>query len=296
MHMEKIELWKDAYRIGNDVIDEQHEELFHRIEKLLMMARSADLEENRKECEHMLDYLVEYTVFHFDSEEALQNRENYVDYEQHKKIHREFRNTVMVYRKHIQEDFSAALLKRFLGTLLTWLTVHVQGCDQKIMKNELITEQANLSGAKDVVENVMKKLLTKLYGIEITETTARRYGGELRGSVIIRVLLTGEDRHMLLFGLTERLVKILYNKISGLFIQNTEFLDELEESALIELGDIMASYIMGALMNQKITDYAFSGSLFFSGYSEKEFNTDHMIIDTQTKYGTLEVLYCRLNQ
>ena len=101
---------------------------------------------------------------------------------------------------------------------------------------------------------------------------------------------------MLLFGLTERLVKILYNKISGLFIQNTEFLDELEESALIELGDIMASYIMGALMNQKITDYAFSGSLFFSGYSEKEFNTDHMIIDTQTKYGTLEVLYCRLNQ
>ena len=100
---------------------------------------------------------------------------------------------------------------------------------------------------------------------------------------------------MLLFGLTERLVKILYHKISGLYIGSAEHLDELEESALIELGDIMASYIMGALTNQKITDYTFSGSLFFSGYNEKEFNTDHVIIDTQTKYGTLGVLYCSLN-
>ena len=256
-------MWKDAYRIGNDKIDEQHEELFHRIEKLLVLARSADLK--------------------------------YVDYEQHKKIHQEFRNTVMVYRQRIREDFSAAMLKRFLGTLLTWLTVHVQGCDQKIMINEPIAEQTELSGAEQVVGSVMQKLLTNLYGIEITEMTTRRYGAELRGSVIIRVLLTGEDQHMLLFGLSERLVKILYNKISGLFIQQAGYLDELEESALIELGDIMASYIMGALTNQKITDYTFSGSLFFSGYNEKEFNTDHVIIDTQTKYGTLEVLYCRLN-
>ena len=292
--MEKIELWKDAYRIGNDVIDEQHEELFHRIEKLLVMARSADLEENRKQCEQMLNYLVEYTVFHFNSEEALQNRENYVDYEQHKKIHQEFRNTVIVYQEQIREEFSAAMLKRFLGTLLTWLTVHVQGCDQKILLNEPIVEQANLSGVEDVVGSVMERLLTGLYGIHITETTTRRYGSELRGSVIIRMILTGEDRHMLLFGLSERLVKILYNKISGLFIQQSDYLDELEQSALIELGDIMASYIMGALMDRKITDYTFSGDIFFSGYSENEFNTNHVIIDAETKYGTLEVLYCRL--
>ena len=293
--MEKVELWKEAYRIGNDVIDAQHEELFHRIEKLLVIASSADLEENRKQCEHMLDYLVDYTDFHFNAEEALQNRENYVDYERHKKIHQEFRNTVMVYCARIREDFSAAMLKRFLGTLLTWLTVHVQGCDQKIVKNEPIMEQAGLSGVEAVVQSVMQKLLTKLYGIDVSEMKTRRYGAELRGSVIIRVLLEGEDRHMLLFGLSERLVKILYNKISGLFLQSAEYLDELEESALIELGDIMASYIMGALLNKKITDYAFSGSLFFAGYSEKEFNTDHVIIDTQTKYGTLEVLYCSLN-
>lgn len=294
--MEKIELWKDAYRIGNDEIDAQHEELFHRIEKLLVLARSADLKENQKQCEHMLDYLVEYTVFHFNAEEALQNRESYVDYEQHKKIHQEFRNTVMVYRERIREDFSAAMLKRFLGTLLTWLTVHVLGCDQKIMKNEPIAEQTALGNAEDAVRSVMQKILTKLYGIEITETVTRRYGSELRGNVIIQILLTGADKHMLLFGLSERLVKLLYHKISGLFIQQDGYLDELEESALIEFGDILATYIMGALINHKITDYQFSGALYFSGYNGQEFPADHVIIDTQTKYGTLEVLYCSLNQ
>lgn len=293
--MENIQLWKDAYRIGNDVIDEQHEELFHRIEKLLELAQSANLEENRKQCEHMLDYLVDYTDFHFHSEEALQYRESYVDYEQHKKIHQEFCNTVMLYRARMKDEFSATMLKRFLGMLLTWLTVHVQGCDQKIMKNEPIMEPAEISGVEGAVGSVMKKILTKLYGIEITETTTRRYGAELQGSVIIRVLLTGAERHMLLFGLSERLVKVLYNKISGLFIGQSGYLDELEESALIELGDILTSYIMGTLLNRKITDYTFSGSLFFDGYSEQEYNTNHMIIDTRTKYGTLEVLYCRLD-
>ena len=281
--------------MGNVEIDAQHEELFHRIEKLLVIASSADLEENRKQCERMLDYLADYTDFHFNAEEALQNRENYVDYERHKKIHQEFRNTITVYCARIREDFSAAMLKRFLGMLLTWLTVHVQGCDQKIAKNEPIAEASALTDVETVVENVMQKFLKKLYGIEVLETATRRYGSELGGSVIIRILLTGEDQHMLLFGLSERLVKILYHKISGLYIGSAEHLDELEESALIELGDIMASYIMGALLNQKITDYTFSGSIFFSGYSEKEFNTNHVVIDTRTKYGTLEVLYCSLN-
>ena len=159
--MGKIELWKESYRIGNDVIDNQHEELFHRIEKLIEMAQSADLEANRKQCEQMVDYLVEYTEFHFASEEALQNREGYTEYEQHKKIHQEFRNTVVVYRQRITEEFSASMLKRFLGTLLTWLTVHVQGCDQKIMKNEPIAAQRASADVEDVVESVLKKLLTK---------------------------------------------------------------------------------------------------------------------------------------
>lgn len=294
--MDKIELWRDTYRIGDTKIDAQHEELFHRIEDLLMMAHSGNLQENLEQCEKMLDYLLEYTVFHFNSEEALQNQKNYVNYEQHKKIHRDFRNTVVSYRQNIREDFSAASLKRFLGTLLTWLTIHVQGCDQKILKNEPIIENENLAGAEQVIGSVMKKLLTDLNGIEITDITTRRYSGEMKGCVIVRLVLTGADNHMLLFGLSERLVKVLYNKISSLFIQDTSHLDELEESALLELGDIMTSYIMGALTNKKITEYNFDSRLFFTGYREETYNMNNVIIDLDTKYGVLEVLYCSLDQ
>lgn len=292
--MGKIELWKDEYRICEEKIDAQHEELFHKIEELLVMASSADLQANLKQCEKMLNYLIEYTVFHFDTEEALQNRKNYIDYGQHKKIHQDFRNTVVSYHQTIREDFSAATLKRFLGTLLTWLTVHVQGCDRKIMKNEPIVEPVSLTDAEQIIGNVMKKLLMGMYKIEIREMTTCRYYGEIKGDVIVRTRVSGKQEHMLLYGLPERLARALYNKISGLFINDMEQLDELEESALVEIGEIMSSYIMGLLSDEKITDYTFRGDLFLSGYQEDVYNMDNVVVKMDTKYGTIEVLYCRL--
>lgn len=294
--MEKIELWKDEYRIGEEKIDEQHEELFHKIEELLVMASSADLQANLEQCEKTLSYLIEYTVFHFQTEEALQNRKNYVDYEQHKKIHQDFRNTVVSYHQTIRNDFSAATLKRFLGTLLTWLTVHVQGCDQKIMANEPIIENTSLTDADQVISNVMKKLLTGMYKIELKSTTTCRYHGEIKGNVIVRSLVSGEQNHMLLYGMPERLVKALYNKISGLFLKDIEHPDELEESALLEIGEIMSSYIMGVLSDEKITDYTFRGDLFLEGYKEEAYNMNNVVVNIDTKYGTMEVLYCPLGK
>ena len=92
--MQKIELWKEAYRIGNEVIDAQHEELFHRIEKLLELAHSADLEDNRKQCEQMLDYLADYTNFHFSAEEKLQKDMGYPGLAEHQKKHEEFKQNL----------------------------------------------------------------------------------------------------------------------------------------------------------------------------------------------------------
>jgi CheY-specific phosphatase CheX len=92
----------------------------------------------------------------------------------------------------------------------------------------------------------------------------------------------------------ERMVKILYNRISGLFIQKMDQLDEMEESALLELGDIMASYILGTLTTRKITDFTFRGSLYSESYPEDEYNMDNVTIDVKTKYGVMQVLYCRI--
>ena len=46
--MSEICLWKETYRIGNKEIDEQHYLLFSKIEHLLAIAKSGDLESKKK--------------------------------------------------------------------------------------------------------------------------------------------------------------------------------------------------------------------------------------------------------
>jgi CheY-specific phosphatase CheX len=180
--------------------------------------------------------------------------------------------------------------------MLAWLTIHVRGCDQKILKNEPIGEATTLKEPDQAIAEVMKKLLTGMYNIAIPQIVTRRYSGEIRGTVIIRLVMSVEkERHMLLFGMPERLAKTLYNRISGIFIQNIEKLDEMEESALLELGDIMASYILGSLTTRKITEFAFEGEIYLQNYQEKEYNLDNVVVDVDTKYGTMEVLYCQIS-
>ena len=91
-------LWKEEYRVGIDKIDEQHRQLFDKIEQLLEIAKSSDRNSNQQKCMEIIDFLVDYTVFHFDTEEALQRERKYVSYAQHIKIHMDFKNTVQVYK------------------------------------------------------------------------------------------------------------------------------------------------------------------------------------------------------
>jgi hypothetical protein len=63
----------------------------------------------------------------------------------------------------------------------------------------------------------------------------------------------------------------------------------------LELGDIMASYILGSLTTRKITEFAFEGEIYLQNYQEKEYNLDNVVVDVDTKYGTMEVLYCQIS-
>ena len=71
-----------------------------------------------KECDDIIEFLVNYTIEHFRDEEEYQKKVGYVDYEIHKKIHNNFKNTVALYQKQLKEDFSSKTLKNFVGTLI----------------------------------------------------------------------------------------------------------------------------------------------------------------------------------
>ena len=65
---------------GNDTIDTQHEELINRIQQFVAVCESGD---GKVKAIKMLDYLDEYTNFHFQAEEELQKKVSYPELAKH---------------------------------------------------------------------------------------------------------------------------------------------------------------------------------------------------------------------
>jgi len=289
------ELWKDEYKLGNEKIDEQHRQLFEKIESLLETARSGDEESNRQECMKIIDFLIEYSMFHFETEEQLQRDKRYVSYDRHVKIHKNFKNTVEVYKELLDRDFSAKNLKKFIGTLIAWLTNHVCVCDRKIMKNIPIKEMESFADAESFIQNVAKKLLTEIYDIPVFEAKSCIYKGSVDGAVIIRTVVEGNLKHIFLYGLSDKMTGVLYNKISGMTLGNIEQMDDIEKSALMEIGNIISTYAVSAIEDSSNSGTRFNSSLYLHEYNETDYNiSNSVMLEIKTDLGKMDILYCQL--
>ncbi|WP_324823959.1 hemerythrin family protein [Sinanaerobacter sp. ZZT-01] len=127
-------LWKDKYELGVSLVDEQHKELFQRVENFVTTLRSsASWEEKVQRVNETLEFMNGYVVEHFRDEEAYQKHIGYPGYEAHKKIHADMVNYVMkVTSEYENSGFNEQLMQQFAGKLLAWLINHVAAEDQRI--------------------------------------------------------------------------------------------------------------------------------------------------------------------
>lgn len=127
-------LWKDKYRLGVDVIDAQHKELFHRVDMFLRTLREASSwDEKVSRVNETLDFMNGYVVEHFRDEEAYQLQIGYPGYDMHKKIHDDMVGYVLkVTSEYKEKGFDEQLMQQFGGKLLAWLINHVAAEDQRI--------------------------------------------------------------------------------------------------------------------------------------------------------------------
>lgn len=295
--MEEIRLWKEEYKIGNEKIDAQHKELFFKVEDLLAMAMTGDEETNRQECLELLDFLISYTIFHFDTEEELQKELNYVSYSQHARMHSEFKNTVRAYQEKVEKDFSKETLKKLTGTLMTWLVIHVCECDKKIMSNQPISPEMNFDGAEDLIRKVTVQLLACTYDLHIQRTRTSVYKGDVEGRIIVRNIIRMEKDHVFLFGFSEDIARALYRKISGMEIENINELNDIEKSALIELSDIMSTQAMAYLDEAKSSGIESRGDIYLDEYSDSVIDINNsVLLEFETDCGRLEILYCSADE
>ena len=122
--------WSDKYKLGNDKVDSQHYKLFEMVSNLVGACMDgSDIAKLRE----TLNFLVTYTVQHFNDEEALQLKYHYPEYIKHKKLHEDFKATVLELVKRFGDSGSPVELSNDVNKIvIRWLINHINIEDRKI--------------------------------------------------------------------------------------------------------------------------------------------------------------------
>jgi hemerythrin-like metal-binding protein len=119
---EKLQ-WKDAYRVGDADIDEQHQELFKRAHNILHAVTNA-------EQAHAAMRLFEYTRTHFSFEEECMRRIRYPDLDSHRALHMELSKKLGSISRSIAKN---ELVKEELEDFVShWLLIHIATVDKRL--------------------------------------------------------------------------------------------------------------------------------------------------------------------
>jgi hemerythrin len=122
--------WDKSLETGNQLIDEQHKQLFAALNDFLKAYNDKKSNEDLKKS---LDFLNDYTIKHFYEEEQLQKKYEYPDYENHKGLHEALKKVVRDLQVQlIMKGGSAELFDDVQAKVGDWLVAHVKSQDTKI--------------------------------------------------------------------------------------------------------------------------------------------------------------------
>jgi len=125
--MSKIQ-WDESLSIGVELIDEQHKkwiEYIHNVQAAIEAYRGM------QQVANTLDFLVDYTQFHFSTEEKSMSETGYPELENHRSKHEELKTTLDDLVEDFRDDGVTEKLSKAIGTFLgNWLRNHIRDVDQ----------------------------------------------------------------------------------------------------------------------------------------------------------------------
>ena len=134
-------VWRSNYETGNSIIDNQHKQLFATLNALFEAYRSGKEKQGMKKA---LDFMVAYTLQHFEDEEKLQEAYDYPEYSAHKKLHTEFRKVIEEFAIELTINGPLEkLLLEFYTVVHEWLVNHIKVEDLKIAQHILQKEKTD---------------------------------------------------------------------------------------------------------------------------------------------------------
>ncbi len=124
-------IFDDSLKTGNELIDGQHKELIDKINNLVTCCKEGG---GKLQAIKMLDYLADYTDFHFSAEEELQEKVSFPGIAEHKQKHAEFKQAVAELHEMLAEEEGPtdAFVEAVNKNVIEWLYVHIKGFDRAV--------------------------------------------------------------------------------------------------------------------------------------------------------------------
>lgn len=120
--------WKDDYKVGVKVVDQQHRRLVSLVDELYEAMKSGKGSDGAKK---VLRGLVDYTKSHFRTEEEFMKSHSYPGMLAHKREHEDLARQAEDLLSQVEQGKLTVPIEtgKFLKD---WLTVHIMGTDKKL--------------------------------------------------------------------------------------------------------------------------------------------------------------------
>lgn len=124
-------VFDESLYTGNELIDGEHKELISRVNKLV---ESCEQGTEKMTAIKTLDFLMDYTEYHFTDEEKLQKEVGYDQLDAHHAKHEEFKKSVGELREMLEEEEgpSEAFVTAVNKNITDWLVNHIQKWDKAV--------------------------------------------------------------------------------------------------------------------------------------------------------------------
>ncbi len=239
-------VWHDKYKIGVDFIDREHKQLFSTMNKLLRISENE--EKSEWVCREGAKYLRNHALEHFEHEEEYMRSINYSEYEIHKRLHENFRNSTLpaLEREMEETQYSVESIRHFLGVCIGWVVAHTQTEDLAITgKRKSHWGDIPHEKEKEALEQAVIQLIYDIFNMK-ANMISEQYAGEDFGKVVCcRFIYCGQQREKweitlvyeehLLLRIISDILNTQYTRVDDMVINVTryisrQFLERIRES------------------------------------------------------------------
>lgn len=208
--------WQEEFNIGVSSIDREHRQLLRIINKLFALRQEE--KDNQWACQEAIKFFKTHAIRHFADEEEYMESIGYEGLEQHKRVHKGFReNTLPALEQELKRtEYSPDAVDHFLGVCAGWLIGHTLTEDRAIT-GKVVSKWGDLLPEEE--QSAMRRLILQLMD-DMFQLKARVvsecYGGEKFGKGIYYRLAyrAGRDKQWEIILVFEE--KLLINTIGSM--------------------------------------------------------------------------------